>query len=90
MAMVTLMDWLAAMGLRLECVQCMTALLARSKDCSIKFRSKHSSNTVLCLLRNLMEQTLLWDYTGVGNMYDVFSELSDRLCKVKSTLTHLI
>ena len=26
--------------------------------CSIKFRSKHSSNTVLCLLRNLMEQTL--------------------------------
>ena len=26
--------------------------------CSIKFRSKQSSNTVLCLLRNLMEQTL--------------------------------
>ena len=24
----------------------------------IKFRSKHSSNTVLCLLRNLMHQTL--------------------------------
>ena len=30
----------------------------RHKDCSIKFRSKHSSNTILCLLRNLMEQTL--------------------------------
>ena len=27
--------------------------------CSIKFYSKHSINTVLCLLRNLMEQTLL-------------------------------
>ena len=26
--------------------------------CSIKFHSKHSSNTVLCLLLNLMEQTL--------------------------------
>ena len=26
--------------------------------CSIKFRSKHSANTILCLLRNLMEQTL--------------------------------
>ena len=29
-----------------------------SKDCSSKFRSKHSSNTVLCLLRNLLEQSL--------------------------------
>ena len=28
------------------------------KDCSSKFRSKHSSNTVLCLLRNLLEQSL--------------------------------
>ena len=28
------------------------------KDCSIKFCSKHSSNTVLCLLQNLMEQML--------------------------------
>ena len=27
--------------------------------CSIKFGSKHSSNIVLCLLRNLMEQSLL-------------------------------
>ena len=27
--------------------------------CSIKFRSKHSSNTVLRLLRNLIEQTLI-------------------------------
>ena len=26
--------------------------------CSIKFRSKHSSNTVMCLLWNLMEQLL--------------------------------
>ena len=29
-----------------------------SKDGSIKFRSKDSSDTVLYLLRNLMEQTL--------------------------------
>ena len=28
--------------------------------CSIKFRSKHSSNTALCLLRNLMEQSWSW------------------------------
>ena len=33
------------------------------KDCSSKFRSKHSmyqhsTNTVLCLLRNLLEQSL--------------------------------
>ena len=26
--------------------------------CSIKFRSKHSSISVLCLLRNLLEQSL--------------------------------
>ena len=30
----------------------------RNKDCSSKFRSKHSNNTVLCLLRNLLEQSL--------------------------------
>ena len=29
-----------------------------NKDCSSKFRSKHSTNTVLCLLRNLLEQSL--------------------------------
>ena len=28
------------------------------KDCSIKFRSKHSTVLPLCLLRNLMEQTI--------------------------------
>ena len=28
------------------------------KDCSNKFRSKHSTNTVLCLLRNLLEHSL--------------------------------
>ena len=28
------------------------------KDCSSKVRSKHSTNTVLCLLRNLLEQSL--------------------------------
>ena len=32
--------------------------LIATNVCSIKFCSKHSSNTVLCLLRNLMEQTL--------------------------------
>ena len=31
----------------------------QTKDCSSKFRSKHSSNTVLCLLRNLFEQSLV-------------------------------
>ena len=36
-----------------------TVVQMRCKDCSIKFRSKHSSNTILCLLRNLMEQTLI-------------------------------
>ena len=29
------------------------------KDCSIKFRSKHSTVLLLCLLRNLMDQTVL-------------------------------
>ena len=28
------------------------------KDCSSKFRSKHSSNTIMCLLQNLLEQSL--------------------------------
>ena len=28
------------------------------KDCSSNFRSKHSTNTVLCLLRKLLEQSL--------------------------------
>jgi hypothetical protein len=31
----------------------------KDKVCSIKFRSQHSIVLVLCLLRNLMEQTLL-------------------------------
>lgn len=30
----------------------------QAKECSSKFRSKHSSNAVLCLLRNLLEQCL--------------------------------
>ena len=29
------------------------------KDCSSNFRSEHSTNTVLRLLRNLLEQSLL-------------------------------
>ena len=32
--------------------------LRSNNVCSIKFRSKHSTNTILCLLRNLMEQAL--------------------------------
>ena len=32
-----------------------------NKFCSSKFRSKHSTNTVLCLLQNLLEQSLLLD-----------------------------
>ena len=33
-------------------------MTAANKDCSVKFRSKHSTVLLLCLLRNLMEQTL--------------------------------
>ena len=33
-------------------------LLQPTKDCSSKFRSKHSTALVLCLLRNLLEQSL--------------------------------
>ena len=33
-------------------------LQTKLKDCSSKFRSKHSTNIVLCLLRNLLEQSL--------------------------------
>ena len=34
------------------------ALQIKNKDYSIKFRSKHSSNTVLCLLQNILEQSI--------------------------------
>ena len=43
------------------------------KDCSIKFRSKHSTVLLLCLLRNLMEQMLVlfetvpWDVNDSPN-----------------------
>ena len=43
------------------CKQFILFLLCKkdlSKVFSIKFRSKHSSDTVLCLLRNLIEQSL--------------------------------
>ena len=33
-------------------------LESSTKDCSSKFRSKHSIVLVLCLLRNLLEQSL--------------------------------
>ena len=36
--------------------------VAYSNICSIKFRSNTSTNTKLCLLRNLMEQTLFGSY----------------------------
>ena len=32
--------------------------MVHGKDCSSKFRSKHSPVLVLCLLRNLLEQSL--------------------------------
>ena len=32
------------------------------KDCSSNFRSKHSTNIVLCLLRKLLEQSLIHTY----------------------------
>ena len=35
-------------------------LAAVYKDCSSNFRSKHSTVLVLCLLRNLLEQSLFW------------------------------
>ena len=46
---------------KISCEESHQANVAQSVNdnvCSIEFRSKHSSNTVLCLLRNLMEQTL--------------------------------
>ena len=33
-------------------------LESSTKECSSKFRSKHSTVLVLCLLRNLLEQSL--------------------------------
>ena len=47
----------------------------------IKFRSKHSSNTVLCLLRNLMHQTLCIDVSMIFkylfslNLWDLISNV---------------
>ena len=43
------------------------------KDCSIKFCSKHSIVLVLCLLRNLMEQTLNNKASGVPSLPSTFS-----------------
>ena len=39
-------------------------ILILPKDCSSKFRSKHSTVLVLCLLRNLLEQSLSSTYFG--------------------------
>ena len=36
------------------------------KDCSSKFRSKHSTGLILSLLRNLLEQPLVFE-NGVKN-----------------------
>ena len=40
---------------------------ATCKDCSSKFRSKHGTVLLLCLLRNLMEQTLSTIFTQNDN-----------------------
>ena len=41
----------------------------------IKFRSKHSSNTVVCLLRNLMHQTLfVWKFFFLSHIFEDSSE----------------
>ena len=45
------MTGLSSPGAALLKIQC-------SKDCSSNFRSKKSTNTVPCLLRNLLEQSL--------------------------------
>ena len=38
--------------------------IGMNKDCSSNFRSKHSTNTVLCLLQNLLEQSLFSCYSS--------------------------
>ena len=43
--------------------------------CLTKFRSKHSSNTVLCLLRNLIEQILFRDRPQVQNNLKIEKKL---------------
>ena len=45
----------------------------------IKFRSKHSSNTVLCLLRNLMHQTLCDLVLNLGNTFLCFHGQKENL-----------
>ena len=56
----------------------LTLKLVGYKDCSSKFRSKHSTNTVLCLLRNLLEESLIqigkhnWDFNPIGKVRKSF------------------
>ena len=38
---------------------------SKGKDCSNKFRSKHSTVLVMCLLRNLLEQSLHETYSRI-------------------------
>ena len=47
--------------------------------CSIRFRSKHSSNTILCLLRNLMEQSLFSTFLQVLSYVNKFYSLYVKL-----------
>ena len=59
-----------------------------------KFRSKHISNTVLCLLRNSMHQTLLGTYTILKShelilrysYLSTFIHLNKHLDRARSTL----
>ena len=44
--------------------------MLENKFCSIKFRSKHSIVLVLCLLRNLMLQTLSADLFSVTKIFN--------------------
>ena len=43
--------------------------IGMNKDCSSNFRSKHSTNTVLCLLRKLLEQSLFGDPKRLQSVY---------------------
>ena len=55
-----------------------------NKDCSIKFRSKNSTVLVLCLLRNLMEQSLCSEKNLMGM---VWANLQG-LCQLKVKHKH--
>ena len=63
-----------------------------NKDWSSKFRSKHRTNTVLCLLRNLLEQSLGSPWTAFWDNYIIggITVLSSFCLSVIHTIHYLI